>query len=274
MNSSSSLHRSAPLVTSNVLRRPAATASRRHRPRIRPWACARRRRRITRGLGTGIETATIVTPRSTLEWRAADALPTAANDLQSALLPTTDSPRLETDPAEQLAFLRRRLRRVLFSAPREDIEDLATACWIELDRASRRLEIENWGKLMNTIASRRAIDYLRKLRPLESLDGDGEGEGIQVPVHDAPSRDQLERLRFDIHAFYVEAGATQCAELSLAYFAERSWKTVAEKLGLKHNTVIQRWKRCLDVLRERASGEGEFLAPYRDLLEASAGSPS
>ena len=188
------------------------------------------------------------------------------------LLPTTDSPHLATDPAEQLAFFRRRLRRILVAAPNEDIEDLAMSCWIQLDRASKRLEIENWGKLMNTIASRRAIDYLPSRRPMDSLDGDGDSEGIQVPVHDTPSRDQLERLQFDIHAFYVEAGATQCAELSLMYFAECSWKAVAEKVGLKHNTVIQRWKRCVDVLRERASGEGEFLAPYRDLLEASAGS--
>jgi len=182
-----------------------------------------------------------------------------------------DSPSLASDPAEQLAFFKRRLRRILVAVPREEIEDLAAICWVELDRARRRIVVENWGKLMNTIASRRAIDYLRSRRPMDSLDDGQDGGSVQIAAHEEPSRDQLERLRFDIHAFFLENAATECAELSIHYFAECSWKIVAEKLNLKHNTVIQRWKRCREALRREATGDGEFLAPYRDLLEAFDG---
>ena len=34
------------------------------------------------------------------------------------------------------------------------------------------------------------------------------------------------------------------------FFAEQSWSTVAERVGLRHNTVIKRWSRCMEQVRK------------------------
>ena len=43
-----------------------------------------------------------------------------------------------------------------------------------------------------------------------------------------------------------------CHELAMDFYSEPSWTAVARRLQVRHVTVIRRWSRCMEQVRELA----------------------
>ena len=81
------------------------------------------------------------------------------------------------------------------------------------------------------------------------------GEPLELPAPDLSQEmpaDMLELFRFVVLEHF-RAHDVPCHELATEFFAEQSWAAVAGRLGLKHNTVIKRWSRCMAQVRALAS---------------------
>jgi RNA polymerase sigma factor (sigma-70 family) len=182
----------------------------------------------------------------------------------------TDPPRgndsgLDWDALRE--FARRRLRSKLRFTRDEDLEDLAQECVVGLLRFSRREAIHTPEAAMSVIVDRTAIDWIRSPRgrgaelPLE----DGDGKTIDIPAPEHPDRSALERLRFTVAEFFRETSAP-CLEIALHYFVDPNLKRIAERLGLRHDVVRQRWTRCRQALKKEEAREPGFLGDYLECL--------
>jgi RNA polymerase sigma factor (sigma-70 family) len=182
---------------------------------------------------------------------------------------TSDPVNLATDPEEQFAFFKRRLRHYLHSATPEDLEDLAQDCWIELDRARSHREPDRIGALMEVIAKRRAIDRLRRKKlPVVSPGEDGVDPIDVVPAPPPSSRDELERVRFVVRQFFVQTAAHLCVSVFDLWFSmpNPDCKKIAAALGKSHDAVRQGKARCIERLREAEAASPGFLSEFLEYM--------
>lgn len=153
----------------------------------------------------------------------------------------------------------RRVRGRLRFAPSEVVEDLAQEVMVRLFQISQREPLLNAEALATTLVHRICVDHVRRMRgpsgrldPLPESDGALELPGAD-PAHEV-SVDMLEMFRFVVVEHFRTHDAP-CQELASDFFAELNWSAVAVRLGLKHNTVIKRWSRCMDQIRHLASSQ-------------------
>ncbi len=155
---------------------------------------------------------------------------------------------------EMRHFARLRFRAVLRMCDEETIQDLVSDAITRLFRLQRQEEIRNPEALMTTLVHRLTVDYVRRFRsrgsrlePLESVDG----VEIPLPTADDPAAlpaDMLELFRFVVLEYFRE-NEISCHSLASEFFAEVNWSKVAERMQVKHNTVIKRWSRCVEKIR-------------------------
>ena len=130
---------------------------------------------------------------------------------------------------------------------------------VRLFRLSQREALLNAEALATTLTHRVAVDHVRRMRGpsgrLEPLpDSDAP---LELPAPDPSEEvpaDMLELFRFVVLEHFRTHDAP-CHALAMDFFAEQSWSVVAAHLGLKHNTVIKRWSRCMAQLRSLAQGQ-------------------
>jgi DNA-directed RNA polymerase specialized sigma24 family protein len=148
------------------------------------------------------------------------------------------------------------VRRKLRFTPAGTIEDLAQEVMVTLFRLSQRERLVNPEALTTTLVHRVCVDHVRRMRgPTGRLDPLPDGDSpLELPAQD-PSHevgaDMLELFRFVVLEHFKQHDAA-CHELATDFFAELSWSTVARRLQLRHNTVIKRWSRCMEQVRELA----------------------
>ncbi len=179
---------------------------------------------------------------------------------RSALVPNHAAP---TPPAPDWDALRayalRRIRGRLRFAPDETLEDLAQEVLVTLFRLSQRETLANPEALATTLVHRVCVDHVRRMRgPAGRLDPlPDSGAPLEWPAsdpsHEVPA-DMLELFRFVVLEHF-RTHDVPCHALATDFFAEQSWSAVAGRLGLKHNTVIKRWSRCMEQVRELARSE-------------------
>jgi len=148
------------------------------------------------------------------------------------------------------------VRRKLRSAPPDTLEDLAREALVTLFRLSRRETLANPDALAATLVDRVCVDHVRRLRgPAGRLDSLADADApLEPPAHDsanAPGVDMLELFRFVVLEHFKQHDAP-CHELAAEFFAEQSWSNVARRLQVRHTTVIKRWSRCMEQVRELA----------------------
>ena len=169
--------------------------------------------------------------------------------------PGSPAPDWDTLRAYALYRIRGRLR----FAPAETLEDLAQEVMVTLFRLSQRETLLNPEALATTLVHRVCVDHVRRMRgptgrldPLPDCDS-----ALELPAPD-PSQDvpadMLELFRFVVLEHF-RTHDVPCHALAAEFFAEQSWSAVAERLGLKHNTVIKRWSRCMEQVRELARSQ-------------------
>lgn len=159
---------------------------------------------------------------------------------------------IDWDALRALAL--QRLRSRLRFTPSETLEDLAQEILVTLFRLSQREVLVNAEALATTVTHRVCVDHVRRMRgptgrlePLPPPDSP-----LEPPAADpsqAPGPDMLELFRFVVLAHF-EAHDASCRELAGPFFEEQNWAEVARRMGLKHNTVIKRWSRCMEQVRE------------------------
>jgi DNA-directed RNA polymerase specialized sigma24 family protein len=148
-----------------------------------------------------------------------------------------------------------RVRRTLKPAPRtlddETLEDLAREAMVMLFRLSRREALADPGTLLSTLVDRVCVDHVRRsrgpaarLEPVDEKAAPGDGAG-------ATGVDMLELFRFVVLEHLKQHDAS-CQELAEEFFTELSWTAVARRAQLRHSTVIRRWSRCSEQIRELA----------------------
>ncbi len=174
-----------------------------------------------------------------------------------ALIPNDAAP---TPPAPDWDALRayalRRIRGRLRFAPDETLEDLAQEVLVTLFRVSQRETLANPEALATTLVHRVCVDHVRRMRgPAGRLDPLPEsGALLEWPAADPSDEvpaDMLELFRFVVLEHF-RTHDVPCHALAADFFAEQSWSVVAGRLGLKHNTVIKRWSRCMEQVRALA----------------------
>lgn len=178
----------------------------------------------------------------------------------SASSPAGPAPRsAPPDWVALRAYALLRIRGRLRFAPAETLEDLAQEVMVTLFRLSQREALLNPEALATTLVHRVCVDHVRRMHgPTGRLDPLPDGDTpLELPARD-PSQevpaDMLEMFRFVVLEYFRTHDAP-CHQLAADFFAEQSWSVVARRLGLKHNTVIKRWSRCMEQVRELARSQ-------------------
>jgi len=148
------------------------------------------------------------------------------------------------------------VRRKLRFTPATVTEDLAQEVMVTLFRLSQREPLLNPDALVTTLANRICVDHVRRMRgPTGRLDPLPESDSpLELPARAPASEvgaDMLELFRFVVLEHFRQNDAP-CHDMATQFFAEQSWSHVARQQQLKPNTVIKRWSRCMEQIREMA----------------------
>jgi RNA polymerase sigma-70 factor, ECF subfamily len=117
-----------------------------------------------------------------------------------------------------------------------DTEDVVQEALLDAFRLHARQPVGNWGALLRHLATRRAIDRLRKRRrsallPLESFDLPAPES--EQPESVAAERELAARLRWAI----AEISDREASVFSLRYFGELNNGEIARTLGISTDAV-------------------------------------
>ena len=169
------------------------------------------------------------------------------------------SPGPAPDWSALRAYVLQRIRGRLRFAPAETLEDLAQEVMVTLFRLSRREVLLNPEALATTIVHRTCVDHVRRMHgPSGRLDPLPDSDApLELPAPDPSQQvpaDMLELLRFVVLEHF-RTHDLPCHGLAVEFFAEQSWSQVAARLGVKHNTIIKRWSRCMEQVRELARSQ-------------------
>jgi RNA polymerase sigma-70 factor (ECF subfamily) len=119
-----------------------------------------------------------------------------------------------------------------------DTEDAVQEALLDAFRLHGRQPVGNWGGLLRHLATRRAIDRLRKRRsadrlPPEPLPFEPASPEHQQPEPIAIERELADRLRWAI----AELPDREAGVFSLHYFGEMANNDIAETLGVTADAV-------------------------------------
>jgi RNA polymerase sigma-70 factor, ECF subfamily len=122
-------------------------------------------------------------------------------------------------------------RRVLGPGP--DAEDVVQEVFFEAFQLRQKQEVENWAGLLRMMATRRALDRLRRRRRTEPLDEMSLFDAGGGPHETAIARELAQRLREAI----AQLPDGQAAVFSLRYFDELSYDQIARARGIEPSAV-------------------------------------
>jgi RNA polymerase sigma-70 factor (ECF subfamily) len=137
-----------------------------------------------------------------------------------------------------------------------DTEDVVQEALLDAFRLHARQPVDNWGALVRHLATRRAIDRLRKRRtatlvPLGTFDVTAPES--EQPESVAAERELADRLRWAI----AELSDREASVFSLRYFGEMANSEIARTLGISTDAVgvalHKARKRLKELLGLRAS---------------------
>jgi DNA-directed RNA polymerase specialized sigma24 family protein len=158
--------------------------------------------------------------------------------------------------------LHRCLTRQLDRLDESQIEDLVQEAAVRLLRVVRREGARNLEALMNLIARRTAIDFIRCRRrwaiiwePMTEVTTNRPDSSAKMPDI---LGDPQERVEFLVIEFF-RARKGSCVELAMAFFRKRDWRSVSKEIGASHDAIRARWSRCVALLRREAARDPGLL---------------
>jgi RNA polymerase sigma-70 factor, ECF subfamily len=114
-----------------------------------------------------------------------------------------------------------------------DAEDVFQDVFLEIFQLRQKQEVANWGGLLRRITVHRALDRLRRRRPMEPLSGEEFSPAAAGPQELAVAGELAERLREAI----AQLPERQADVFSLRYFDECSYEEIAEIVGIEPGAV-------------------------------------
>jgi len=119
-----------------------------------------------------------------------------------------------------------------------DTEDAVQEALLDAFQLHGRQPVGNWGALLRHLATRRAIDRLRKRRtvdrlPPEPLIFEPASPASEQPESVAVERELADRLRWAV----AELPNREASVFSLHYFGEMANSDIAETLGISTDAV-------------------------------------
>ena len=114
-----------------------------------------------------------------------------------------------------------------------DAEDVTQESLLDAFQLHSRGEVHNWGGLLRRLATRRAIDRLRRRRKTEVLSHEPATRKADQPESVAMERELAGRLRSAIG----ELPDREASVFSLRYFGEMSNPEIADALGITVGAV-------------------------------------
>ena len=114
-----------------------------------------------------------------------------------------------------------------------DAEDVVQESLLEAFRLHGRQTVNNWGGLLRQLATRRAIDRLRKRRQMETL-----SQELTIPQSDQPEPAAIEReLASRLRLAIAELPDREASVFSLRYFGELNNSEIAQLLEISTDAV-------------------------------------
>lgn len=114
-----------------------------------------------------------------------------------------------------------------------DAEDVVQESLLDAFQLHARRAIDNWGGLLRHLATRRAIDRLRRRRKTETLPCEPVTPESDQPESVAIERELANRLRMAV----AELPNREASVFSLHYFGEMANPDIAETLGITTGAV-------------------------------------
>jgi len=114
-----------------------------------------------------------------------------------------------------------------------DAEDAVQEALLDAFEAHSRASITNWGGFLRRLATRRAIDQLRKRRRTEALEREPTARQSDQPDSVAIARELARRLR----AAVAQLPDREASVFCLRYFGEMTNSEIATALGISTDAV-------------------------------------
>jgi len=130
-----------------------------------------------------------------------------------------------------------------------DTEDVVQDALLDAFRLHARQPVYNWGGVLRQLVTRRAIDHLRKRRPVVAAPAEAyEPAGPQSEQPDAVAieRELAQRLRGAI----AELTDREASVFSLHYFGEMPNSDIADTLGISTDAVAVALHKARKRLKE------------------------
>ncbi len=117
-----------------------------------------------------------------------------------------------------------------------DTEDVVQDALLDAFRLHVRQPVNNWGGVLRHLVTRRAIDYLRKRRPV--IAAPPEAYEPATPPSDQPESVAIEReLAERLRGAIADLTDREASVFSLHYFGEMSNNEIAHTLGISKDAV-------------------------------------
>jgi RNA polymerase sigma-70 factor (ECF subfamily) len=127
-----------------------------------------------------------------------------------------------------------------------DVEDVTQDVFCQAFQLWEEQTIENWPALLRSIATRRAIDRLRRRQPVVPLPDDLPTDSAS-PSADLAEKELAHRLRVEL----ARLPEHQANVFAVRYFEELSNQEIAEALGISTSNVSTSLTKARDSLSHR-----------------------
>ena len=135
----------------------------------------------------------------------------------------------------------------------DELEDLVQEASVGLMRAVCRGHIDNMEAMQVTIAKRIAINRIRRLRHINSIDSAADTNQTMERIPDSAGDEEASfepgELQFYVREVLrsIDAG---CRSLFEHWLECLNMRVTAERMGIAHAAARQRWVRCIARARE------------------------
>ena len=131
----------------------------------------------------------------------------------------------------------------------QDCEDVVQDVFIEAHPLFEAGKVDHWTTFLNRLATFRAIDLLRRRRPIEQVDPETAIEATAT----AEQRLVATELEAQIRRIIASLPERQAAVFCLVHFEEYTNSRVAQLLDISENAVALALHKARCTLRERLS---------------------